>query len=288
MSFFSQNIFWYITYNIVFFWQYRHIISKNVIIFIKKNEGDYLNMNIIICEDNLKQRKELESIINTEIEDFNFRISLSTDNPYDVLNYSNKNSNNISLYILDIDLKSDINGLELAKRIRENDCSSYIVFVTAHPELTFLTFQYKVRALDYIIKGNLSVLKRSLHDCFTQICDDLLISKNKEKNSILIDTGNAIVFIDLSDVLFFETADIDHKIRIHTESGFYEFYGTLKDTEQKLTSSYYKTHRSYLVNVKKIKSIDKENLIIHMTNGEICYLTSRYLKGLLEKCRNLC
>lgn len=244
-------------------------------------------MNIILCDDNLQQRKELENIINEDLENFNFTIALSTNNPNNVLDYVEKNLNSNNIFIFDINFKNEINGIELARRIRKYDSTCYIIFLTAHIELTLLTFEYKIRALDYIIKGSVSTVKKRIHDCFSQICEDLLNKKEKENSSMIIDTGSEILFIDLSDVLFFETAGIDHKIRIHTLTGSYDFYGTLKECEKKLTSSYYKTHRSYIVNTKKIKCIDKENLIIHMVNDEICYISSRYLKGLIEKSKNI-
>lgn len=241
-------------------------------------------MNIILCEDSSRQRKEFEDIITNEISNLDFKIVLSTNNPHKVVKHVEDNSTGNFIYFLDIDLQSDINGIELAKRIRKYDPSGYIIFLTGHAELTLLTFQYKVRAMDYIIKGDNHVVKQKIHDCITQICDDIANSKNKKTNLIPIDIGNNLVFFDLDEVLFFETADTEHKIRIHTPTGYSEFYGTLRDIETTLTPSYYKPHRSYLVNTKKIKSIDKENLIIHMINGETCYVASRYLKGLLQKC----
>ncbi|WP_294348290.1 LytTR family DNA-binding domain-containing protein [uncultured Clostridium sp.] len=241
-------------------------------------------MDIILCEDNLHQRRDIEKIITNEIKDLDFKIALSTNNPNEVIKHVEDNSSNNFIYFLDIDLQNSINGIELAKLIRKYDSSGYIIFLTAHAELTLLTFQYKVRAMDYILKGDSKTVQEKIHDCLSQICTDIANSKNKKSNIIPIDIGNNLVFFDLDDVLFFETADTEHKIRIHTSTGYSEFYGTLKDIETNLTPSYYKPHRSYLVNTKKIKSIDKENLIIHMLNGETCYVASRYLKGLLQKC----
>jgi len=241
-------------------------------------------MDIIICEDNSHQRKDIETLITNEIESLDLKIVLSTSNPNAVIKHVENNNSSNLIYFLDIDLQNNINGIELAKMIRKYDPTGYIIFLTAHAELTLLTFQYKVRAMDYIIKGDPAIVRQKIRDCFNQICIDVSNSKNKKSNIIPIDIGNNLVFFDLDDVLFFETADTEHKIRVHTSTGYSEFYGTLKDIKTALTPSYYKPHRSYLVNTKKIKSIDKENLIIHMVNGETCYVASRYLKGLLQKC----
>lgn len=240
-------------------------------------------LNVIICEDNATQRKEIESIISDEISNFNAKIALSTDNPKDVITYID-NAEESFIYFLDVELNADLNGFELAHLIRTTDTNAYIIFLTAHAELTLLTFQYKVQALDYIIKGNSNILKQKILDCLKAVDNNLNISKSKINNKIPIDIGNNIVFWNFDDILFFETAGKGHKISIHTNKGQSEFYGTLKNIEKNLSSDFYKTHRSYLINTKKIKSINKSNMVVEMINGEICYVSIRYLKGLLKKC----
>jgi two-component system response regulator AgrA len=239
--------------------------------------------HIIICEDNVNQRKEVESIITNEIKSFDFELILSTGNPHDVINHIN-NSTDSFIYFLDVDLNSDLNGFQLAQLIRTHDPNGYIIFLTGHAELTLFTFQYKVQALDYIVKGDLNILKVKIADCFNAINNTLNATKMKINNKISIDVGNNIIFLEFKDILFFETAGKEHKISVHTLSGQTEFYGTLKNIETTISTDFYKVHRSYLVNTKKIKSIDKSRMVIEMINGEMCYVSLRYLRGLLTKC----
>ena len=241
-------------------------------------------IDIIICEDNNNQRKEIESIINSESKSLNSNIILSTADPHEVINCINTCKASSFIYFLDIDLKSNMNGLELAKLIRKSDPTGYIIFLTAHAELTLLTFQYKVQAMDFIVKGDANLIKPRIIDCIKEVYTTLNNAKLKNNNTIALDIGDNIIFYNLDDILFFETASKEHKIRIHTTTGQSEFYGTLKSIENIVSSDFYKTHRSYLINTKKIKSIDKSQLIVHMVDDEICYVSSRYLKGLIQKC----
>ena len=237
--------------------------------------------NIILCEDNIHERKQLISILNSEIEKFDCKISLSTGNPHDVIRHIDNRTSSF-IYFLDVDLNSDLNGFELAKLIRTYDPNGYIIFLTGHAELTLLTFQYKVQALDYIIKGDINILKTKVSDCLIAVHNNLTAANTKVDNTISIDVGNNILFLDYKDILFFETAGTEHKISVHTHNGQSEFYGTLKNIEKTVSSDFYKTHRSYLVNTKKIKSINKSKMVIEMINEEICYVSLRYLKGLLK------
>lgn len=240
-------------------------------------------LNVIICEDNAAQRKKIESIITYELSKFSGAVSLSTDDPKSVISYI-ENTNENFIYFLDVELNSSVNGFQLAKSIRNFDPNGYIIFLTAHAELTLLTFKYKVQALDYIIKGDLKTLKSNISDCFNVINNNLNVSKSKCNNKIPIDIGSNIVFWNYDEILFFETSGKGHKITIHTNNSCSEFYGTLKNIEQNLPSYFYKTHRSYLINTQKIKSINKRNMVVELVNGELCYVSIRYLKGLLNKC----
>lgn len=239
--------------------------------------------NIIICEDNAHQRKEVEFIITNEIKNFDCKIELSTSNPHDVINHID-NSADSFVYFLDVDLNSDLNGFQLAQLIRNHDPNGYIIFLTGHAELTLLTFQYKVQALDYIVKGDINILKTKITDCFNAIHNTLNAAKTKNNNKFPINLGNNVIFLYFDDILFFETAGTEHKILVHTLSGQTEFYGTLKNIEATVSNDFYKVHRSYLVNTKKIKSIDKRKMVVEMINGEMCYVSLRYLRGLLKKC----
>lgn len=146
-------------------------------------------MNIYICEDNRKQRETIENIILSLTENTDFNISFSTDDPKALLKKL-ENNKQTNIYFLDVDLNSYINGLELAKEIRKFDINGYIIFLTSHAELTLLTFQYKVRAMDYILKGKISVVKEKIKEYLTEICDDLSAINKAEKKTNQINSGD--------------------------------------------------------------------------------------------------
>lgn len=244
-------------------------------------------LGIIICEDNDYQRNLIEKLIKEVLIDIKYQLSveLTTDNPLEVINYVKANEGKAYIYFLDVDLNNDVNGIELADHIRKYDLEGYIIFITSHSELAFLTFQYKVQAMDYIIKSDTASLKKKIQECIETAYKDYGKAKEdtKEKNIISVNLANKIMNFNLDEILFFETVG-DHKLRIHTEKGFYEFYGKMKEMENNVSSNYFRTHRAYLVNTSRIKSIDKSKNTIQMINDEICYVSSKYIKGLMKKC----
>lgn len=243
-------------------------------------------IDIIICEDDLYQREKLEKIINNELKNLKLdsSIVLSTNNPELVISHLNNDINKSFIYFLDVELKASINGIELGKIIRKYDSRGYIVFITSHTELSFLAFKYKVQALDYISKYDTIALIKSISQCLNEAYNDFKNNFIEEKDTIAINLGNRINNFSLNDILFFETTEIGHKLRIHTTNSQFEFYGKLKELEITLPSFYYKVQRSFIVNISKIKSINKENNCIIMINDEQFYISSKNIKGLIEKC----
>ena len=78
-------------------------------------------LNFIICDDNVnildKLSKMLEAIFVKH--SFDAKVSFTSDNVHNVLNYVN--SNKTDVLILDINLKADITGLELAEIVRKKN-----------------------------------------------------------------------------------------------------------------------------------------------------------------------
>lgn len=240
-------------------------------------------LQIFICEDNKTQREEIKSFIKLCLEKNNLDIpiALSVDNPSSLLEYSNI-LGNTGIYFLDIDLKEKINGIQLAEKIREIDPLGYIIFVTSHVEFSFMVFEYKVEALDYIIKNDDKNLGDKIEACILKALKSYE-SLSKADNILKIKSSNSIECINLDNVIFFETTQAVHKILVHQANRQFEFYGSLKDIEDKLPGNFYRCHKSYILNKNKIAEINMIKGIAHMINNEECYISHRHMKGLLKE-----
>jgi two-component system response regulator AgrA len=240
-------------------------------------------MNIIVCEDSEKQRIDIVKHIDNIIREnyLNMKVYLSTENPYDVIK-SIKDTPELSVYILDVDLKCNINGIELADKIRDKDPYSFIIFITSHSEMTHLTFKYKVEAFDYIIKNSREELHRGISDALLKI--NMRLGNSSLSDSFFtIEDGRSITKIDFRDILFFETTSIKSKIKVNCFNRSKEFYSKLKDIEQSLDERFIKCHKSFIVNIDNIQSINKKEKLIYMRNGQTCCLSKSYTKALLDK-----
>lgn len=238
-------------------------------------------LKIFICEDNHEQRSRFESIIKNIIliEDYDMELVLATHCPQELL-LKVEEEKSPGIYFLDVDLKNDINGIQLAEKIRVLDTEGFIIFVTTHSEMSYLTFIYKVEAMDYIIKDNYNNIRERITQCIKSANEKYLL-KSKVNKIYSIHIDDRVINVAYSDILFFETSPSIHKVILHCENMQLEFYGKMKTIEEELLNSgFCRCHTSYIINTNNIKEIDKKNRFITMKNGEKCLISTRGLKKL--------
>lgn len=238
-------------------------------------------VDVYVCEDNLKQLELITDLIKKSIliEELDMQIALSTRDPHEVLKALDT-AEHTGLFFLDIDLKSDMDGLTLAQRIRTIQPRCFIVFITSHSEMIFLTFQYKVEALDCIIKDTPEKMQPKIHDCLLNATEKHLAQNGPARKNFIIHYGERCMTVSYDDIYFFETSNQIHKIILHGKNKVLEFHGQLKDIEPDLDYRFYRCHRSYIVNTNMIDHVDFTEMVIYFKNGESCPIAVRMKRGL--------
>lgn len=238
-------------------------------------------LNIFVCEDDTVQRKSIVQIIKNTvlIEELDMQLILDTPNPYELLE-TVKTSQNTGIYFLDIDLKCDMNGMKLAQQIRLYDPRCFIIFVTSHSELSYMTFQYRVEAMDFVLKDNPAEAKVKIRECLLNALERYTLQTNKTHKVYTIEIGDRRISVDYNDILFFETSSNIHKVILHAKDRQIEFSSTIKELEKILDDTFVRCHRSFLVNKSNIQEIDTKNRIIYFINGETCLMSMRMMKSI--------
>ncbi len=238
-------------------------------------------LHVFVCEDDTAQRKSVVEMIQNTIliEELDMQLILDTSNPYKLLE-AVKEDTNTGIYFLDIDLKCDINGMQLARQIRMYDPRCFIIFVTAHSELSYMTFQYRVEAMDFVLKDNPGEAKIKIRECLLGALERYTLQTNKTHKTYTIEIGERRINVDYNDILFFETSGNIHKVILHAKDRQIEFSGTIKELEKTLGDSFVRCHRSFLANRKNIREADTKNRVLHFVNGETCMISTRMIKEL--------
>ena len=231
-------------------------------------------LNFAICDDNLtilnKIAKMLESIFIKDSLDG--KIIFTSDNPSEILT-SSKN-NNIDVYILDIDLKSNMSGLDLASEIRNYNKNAYIIFTTAH--LEYIMLAYKVKTFDYLAKP---ITIEKLEETMLRLFDDVKFNSNK-----YINIGNSSNMVNENDVYCIKKQGM--KLIYCTKEKSYETYSSFNKIESCLPENFVRCHKSYIANINKISSINTSNNTIQFDDSSMCSIGPKYKSNLMEVLNN--
>lgn len=204
-------------------------------------------MKAIIVEDEFPAREELKYFINnfSDIE-----IIDEFDNGVDVLKFMQNNK--IDVIFLDINIPM-FDGMMLAKTINNFIDRPKIVFITAYKEHAIDAFE--LEAFDYILKpyseerivSTLNKLSQSI------INNKSKVNKNKQ-NNITLWKGNKLVVLNIEDIYYCEANE--RETLVYTKDSQYISKNSILEFEKKIDNDkFFKIHRSYIVNLNKIKEI---------------------------------
>lgn len=99
-------------------------------------------INIALCDDEQESLDILKKELDKEAEKLNIKISTSAyDDGNKVLDLICKNKEDFDILFLDIDMPG-ISGLEIAKRLREENSDIILIFVSAHEQYVFESIEY--------------------------------------------------------------------------------------------------------------------------------------------------
>lgn len=150
------------------------------------------------------------------------------------------------LILIDIELDGqEINGLQVAKSLLENNQNVFIVFITGYTKYALESFS--VHPYDYILKP---VNKNRMQKLIQEI--SIKIDKFNTK-PLIITYADKIYQIDPSEIIFIEKEN--NVSYIHTERGIFKSYYTLQELQDLLGSTIFRSHKSYLINSKYIDTI---------------------------------
>lgn len=231
-------------------------------------------LNFVICDDNLNILDRLEKMLDTIFckNDFEAQVAFSSDNTEEVLNYIS--SNKVDVAMLDINLKSNKTGIELAKEIRKINKNIYIIFTTGHLEYAMIA--YKVKTFDYIAKP---INYDRLEETIIRLFEDVT---SVPKRYLKIDNKNTLV--DESEVQYIKRDGM--KLVFHTNSRDYDTYSSFNKFQDKLPENYIRCHKSYIANINQIKDVEPVSGTITFKSGDTCDIGPKYKSNLMEVLNN--
>lgn len=231
-------------------------------------------LNFVICDDNPsvldRLAKMLESIFISN--DIDASIGLKSTTASDVINYLANNK--VDVLILDINLKSEITGCDIANMVRKKNKDVYIIFTTGHLEYALIAYKYKT--FDYLPKP---IVDEKLEETILRLIDDI-----KHTPSKFIRLNNNKTIINQDEVNYIKKDGM--KLVFCTNTRTYETYSSFNKIESCLPENFVRCHKSYIVNVKKISDINSNKNTILFSHNDYCSIGAKYKNKILEVLEN--
>lgn len=242
---------------------------------------------IYLCEDDIVQLETMKKIIANLLfmEDYDMELACCTTKPEDILSFIKPNMP-LGIYFFDIDLQTNITGLTLAERIRKYDPFGYIIFITSHIDMWRLTFEYKVSALDFVEKCETEYLEKKIASCLSVIWKQYKKLNLQLKKSVPLQINGKVLYKDVDTLLYIE-ATPPHRVKFYTATQINFSVGNLNEFEKFLPDYFFRCHRSFIINIKKLTFYDEKNQVVYFENHSSYPVSSRKRK-LLKDILNIC
>ena len=222
-------------------------------------------MRIAVCDDNPKELERIKGCF-CRIQGYDLVCSYfdSTSTVMEILKTENSP---YDLYILDIEMPG-MNGLKLAKSIREKDSRALFVFLTSYTR--YMKDVFDVVTFDFIEKP---------------ISDEKLLQILGRAATYLNITSQHFSFgyrasrysLKYDRILYIEKKG--RQALIHTFEDVYKTNMTLEEIWKQLNpKSFVHIHSSYIINLYNLDR--KDNEIAIMRNGEKLHITKGYRREL--------
>lgn len=155
------------------------------------------------------------------------------------------------ILFLDIEMEPEgMNGIELAAKLRENNSLIQLVFVTGY--MDYIADGYDVEALHYLLKP---VTEEKLGSVLARALERV---KAREKELFLQTTDGSVRVLN-SEIRYLEVQR--NYVTIHAAEE-YTVKRTLGDLEKELDESFFRTGRSFIVNLRFVRKITKTQVFL--------------------------
>ena len=221
-----------------------------------------MKYKIAICDDEQNQMEYITSIVTSWSAHEGHSCEIRTFASAEAFLFEYEENKAHDILLLDVEMKN-MNGIELAKRIRRDNNRAEIIFITSHFE--FVGEGYEVDALHYLIKPISS-------DKLTQVLTKAAEKLSVEPPSVVISCDGETFKLYESDILYMES--FLHYIVIHTKDKEYKIKGNMSVFENKVSDDFYRIHRSYLVSLKHITRISRTS--VNIGNTELPLSRGKY------------
>lgn len=207
-------------------------------------------MKIAIIEDSPKEEQQLVEYLQTynQLQ----HLEMDIDHFEDGESFLQSDYGEYDIIFIDIYL-TGINGLEIAKVIRQKDAEKILIFTTTSKD--HAVESYRVKAFDYL-------LKPYQYELLVEVMERCLKQLNAKSKYIQVKEGRIQVKVLLKDIIY--TDYNNHYIQIHTIERMIKSYMPFDQFAPMLLCypSFLNCYRNCIINMDKVSKMDTTDFLM--------------------------
>ena len=233
-------------------------------------------LHIMICDDDSFTLRFTSGLVEAAIRASGVEAKLCciAASGGELLNYL-RNASGSLLCFLDFDFgKTELNGIDLVRRIYQMDAEARIVFVTSHTDKSMDILKSGIRAFGFIEKvpdrkKMMAEYVKYLKMAAPQASSSSSASSAPPAPSLRLPLGiDETVELSIPDITYVDSVkSVAHSICYHTFDGSEIIVrDTIEHAKEVLGEDFIRCHRSVLVNKRHVVSV--KNGLIRLSNGD--------------------
>ena len=238
--------------------------------YVSDYEGEIIMFDIVVCSMNIGLLNRSIKIINKALIDyeFDYRIFKFKDNDSDLFKIIN--SYRRKLYIIDID------NIDIAFKIRENDFRSIIIVISSHDSTDNRLLNERLMFLDYLCNSKMFDYR---------LKQDIYLSmKILFKDNIFVFMYNHVLYrIPYEDINYIEKEPQIKRCIIHTMDKDYYIVNSIEKINNNLSGMFIKTSQSCIINLMNVRNVDYVNNLVCFKNGDMTTLLTNKMKKIIKE-----
>ena len=187
----------------------------------------------------------------------NLNLVKATTNPFEVLEFTNNNS--VDVIFIDIQMP-ELTGIQLMEMLGNKNkfviTSAYSEYALQGYEHNVIDYLLKPVSFDRFYKAVIKVQEVFKKQTFTNV----IPSEEKSDDFLFVKTDGKLIKINLNDLQFVE--GLKDYLYLHLKNEKLIVLDTLKDFELKLPNNFMRVHKSYIVRLDQIESIERNRIFI--------------------------
>lgn len=219
-----------------------------------KKEGEPMACRIAICDDSVKDAEFVQSIVNHWAEARRITIRAEWFPSAERFLFRYAEDKDWDILLLDIEM-GDMDGVTMAKRVRQDNEAVQIVFITGYSD--YIAEGYEVAALHYLMKP---VNREKL----MTVLDRAMEKRKQEERCLNLESSGEMVRLPFYEIRYLDVRQ--NYVTIHAKAD-YTVKRALGDFEKELDDRFCRVGRGMILNLKYIQRVTKTE--VRLSDGTV-------------------